>query len=666
MATSDGSIIISVDMDVDEADKELGKLKKKIHSTEQDIERLEKKKAEAEKQSVLSAAELDAEKAKLAELKNTLEEIKATARDTSLRESVRAEAKAQLPVARSEISEQAERVRILQGEYNKLDNAVLSYNQKLIDSKNRLDQQKADAGELAQRINSVSVASQQMAEAQKRAEKSMQRFGMRLSSVVRSALVFTVITQALSALRNWIGKVIRANTDASKAVARLKGALLTLAQPLVQVIIPAFVKLVDILTRLVYAAANVVSFIFGTTAEESAKAAEALNGEIDALEGTGDAAKKAGKSLAAFDEINKLTSSEAAGSSVTETIEPDFELSGMESGLAKILSLVNLIGAALMTWRIAPALKLSLKGALFLFAAIEGGIILVESLFDALINGVGWDNLAGMLGGLALLAFGLYKALGMTAAAVSLVIGGIAILVTGFKDVIENGGNLKNTLIVIAGIMATGLGISLLTGSLLPLLVAGIASVIYALVAWQGNAQELVQNLKLIFTGIVDFIAGVFTGDWERAWNGIYDVYRGIVNSVIILFESMVNGIISGMNWLIRKLNTLSWDMPDGMGGLLRVGFNIPEIDHIAIPRLATGAVIPPNREFMAVLGDQKSGNNIEAPESLIRRIVREETAGGNGDVTVILEMDKVQFGKAVFKLNKEESRRIGTRLVTT
>ena len=91
-----------------------------------------------------------------------------------------------------------------------------------------------------------------------------------------------------------------------------------------------------------------------------------------------------------------------------------------------------------------------------------------------------------------------------------------------------------------------------------------------------------------------------------------------------------------------------------------------PSVYSYSIPRVATGAVIPPNREFMAVLGDQKSGNNIEAPESLIRRIVREETAGGNGDVTVILEMDKVQFGKAVFKLNKEESRRIGARLVTT
>ena len=87
--------------------------------------------------------------------------------------------------------------------------------------------------------------------------------------------------------------------------------------------------------------------------------------------------------------------------------------------------------------------------------------------------------------------------------------------------------------------------------------------------------------------------------------------------------------------------------------------FTIPNI-----PYLAQGAVIPPNREFLAVLGDQKQGNNIEAPESLIRRIVREETANlGGGEQTVILQLDRDQLGKVVYKLNKAETRRIGVNL---
>lgn len=65
--------------------------------------------------------------------------------------------------------------------------------------------------------------------------------------------------------------------------------------------------------------------------------------------------------------------------------------------------------------------------------------------------------------------------------------------------------------------------------------------------------------------------------------------------------------------------------------GFSSVGFNVGYWSAPMVPYLAQGAVIPPNKEFMAVLGDQKSGNNIEAPESLIRRIVREESGNGKG-----------------------------------
>ena len=89
----------------------------------------------------------------------------------------------------------------------------------------------------------------------------------------------------------------------------------------------------------------------------------------------------------------------------------------------------------------------------------------------------------------------------------------------------------------------------------------------------------------------------------------------------------------------------LSFDIPSWVpfigGG--HFGFNIQQAPQI--PYLAQGAVIPPNREFMAVLGDQTRGNNIEAPEDLIRKIVREETAGnGDWDLNITFEGDLAQF----------------------
>lgn len=123
---------------------------------------------------------------------------------------------------------------------------------------------------------------------------------------------------------------------------------------------------------------------------------------------------------------------------------------------------------------------------------------------------------------------------------------------------------------------------------------------------------------------------------------------------------SLVNKFIDWINeHLVIRIPKVTIPFLGTFGGQEIRPFTIPNI-----PYLAQGAVIPPNREFLAVLGDQKQGNNIEAPESLIRRIVREETANlGGGEQTVILQLDRDQLGKVVYKLNKAETRRIGVNL---
>ena len=87
-----------------------------------------------------------------------------------------------------------------------------------------------------------------------------------------------------------------------------------------------------------------------------------------------------------------------------------------------------------------------------------------------------------------------------------------------------------------------------------------------------------------------------------------------------------------------------------------------------SIPRLAQGAVIPPNREFLAVLGDQKQGTNIETPLSTMVQAFKQALsesgyAGGGGQHTIILELDRQQFGRAVYTVNQEQTRRIGVNL---
>lgn len=184
----------------------------------------------------------------------------------------------------------------------------------------------------------------------------------------------------------------------------------------------------------------------------------------------------------------------------------------------------------------------------------------------------------------------------------------------------------------------------------------------------------LKENAKKVLQGIIEFVSGVFTGDWEKAWNGIQEIFKGVWNGIVGLLEGAVNLIIDGVNWLISKLNMVSFTTPDwldvikpGLGGKT-FGISIPNIERVALPRLATGAVIPPNREFLAVLGDQKRGTNVEAPADLIRQMVREELRAygggiGNRQQTVILQVDHREFGRVVYQLNNEETQRVGVRL---
>ena len=88
-------------------------------------------------------------------------------------------------------------------------------------------------------------------------------------------------------------------------------------------------------------------------------------------------------------------------------------------------------------------------------------------------------------------------------------------------------------------------------------------------------------------------------------------------------------------------------------------------IAKLPIPKLATGAVIPPNREFMAVLGDQKSGTNIETPLATMVQAFKQALAesGYNGGSEAVLVLDKDVLGKVVYRLNKAEGTRIGVNL---
>lgn len=186
--------------------------------------------------------------------------------------------------------------------------------------------------------------------------------------------------------------------------------------------------------------------------------------------------------------------------------------------------------------------------------------------------------------------------------------------------------------------------------------------------------------------GVADFLTGVFTHDWQQAFDGLQEISDSFANAGIALFEGAVNIIVDlinglleyvvvGINTVIKALNSISFDVPDWVPfvGGKHFGINLspltaPKLPKLSIPRLATGAVIPPNREFLAVLGDQKQGTNIEAPLETIKQAFREALAesGGSGrQMNVVLQVGRRELARTVVELSREEQQRVGMRIRT-
>ena len=856
---ADGKVVIAVDADAKQAQKELDKVTKSIEKIQNNLS-----KSTGEQSGI--KADLDAAKEAAKQTENAIKALKAEASQlTQITSGAVAADPAQYIAAQerqaivtAQLKEQEAALAKQDMEVEKLDAKYARVTDKVIQQTAALEDAKEKAGALTEQITNAESASGRMAQASAKVAESMDRFNRRVGGLFTRALVFSLISKGLSSLRDWLGKTIMKSDEARAAVARLKGALLTLAQPLLKVIIPAFVLLVNVLTRIVTVIATLVSKLFGTSyAESASEAAAAYGDESEAISGVGDAAKKAGKSLASFDEINQLSSDSGSGGGGASggggigdgSVAPDFKslIKGELVSIAELFvgaallalgAILTFSGAniplgiglmaigALAIWdavsnhwgEIAEVLRgqvgtitaiisaaLLVLGAILVFSganiplgiglmiagsvglaatvaanwsaiveAIRSPIGIITAIVSAALIAIGailtfsganiplgiglmvagiaslaavvavnWDTIAEALRGpigavvaivsVALLALG--AVLTFSGANIPL---GIGLMVAGaaglaataavnWSTIMDKlrGPVGKVTAIVSGALLALG-AVLTFSGANLPigigLMVAGAAGLATTIVAnWntiqtklQGplgavtamvGAALLVLGVVLLFTGagiplglgmiaaggvslaaaiapnwnyitqkvkecwenIKKFweknIAPVFTAEW---WGNLA---KNALNGFIGVFEGAINGIIDGVNWLISCLNRIHVDIPSWVPiiGGQSFGINIPPVDYVSLPRLAQGAVIPPNREFLAVLGDQKSGTNIETPLATMVQAFKQamnDTGGmGGRQITVVMQLDHRELGRAVYNLNNEETQRVGVKL---
>lgn len=324
---ADGKIVITTDIETQKAEAKLKKLNEKVRQLQRSLNSKTAKRDDISESLKKSAADAEATRQRVAELKREYEELQAIKERVSQGGSISTSREFELLNNETSITnEYRKQESILEkqdGLVAKLNRQLQDANASVADADEKLRNAQDELREVTRQLEEAAAPSRDVNLNLEGAAESVKRLNKRIAGLMKRVFVFTVITSALRSVKEWFSKVIKTDSELTGRLAELKGAFLTLAQPILNVVIPALSTLVSMLTKVVSAAASVISLLFGSTASNSADQAESLYKEAEALDSVGKSAGEAEKQLASFDTINKLSDS-SGGSSSSDSIIPDF------------------------------------------------------------------------------------------------------------------------------------------------------------------------------------------------------------------------------------------------------------------------------------------------------------------------------------------------------
>ena len=569
----------------------------------------------------------------------------------------------------------------------------------------RLDKAKVTAGELIANTEQERREREAENSALAKAGQYAARFRDQVKSLARSMLVFSVITAALTALRKQIKAAIATSAEASDAFARLKGALLTLAAPLMDVLIPALTWLMNLLAAIVSEIVTIISILSGKSKKSMEASGKNLYKEAAAIDATGKAAKEATDALAAFDEINKLSTTTSVGGGAS-AIAPDFDfdegpmMEKLDKVFQKINDIFKTIRAGLeivvddLKWsfdkKVIPKSKatwltvlMALLGATLgaAFGGITGGVIglslgVLLGLYLVGLDPETWKTemdaedawivvITALLGALLGSVF-----LGITGGVAGFSLGAIlGLYLTGFAEGDEEHGGksqlLSELIVVLCALLGAVIG-SIVTPGVGTVVGMGLGLIlglsIYSVRKDpKKGTQRLVSIGRSVLLGLLAGVLGVGLAALGIVSAGTAFIISAAIGLALKFFvdsvdDSKVRKATSGFTG--TRVSTKAPARSRRVAAQSLDG-NAPVYNEI--PALASGAVIPPNRKFLAVLGDQKSGTNVEAPLSTIKQAVMEAMAQGSREpINVNLVVDGKTLARVVVPYINNMTRAAG------
>lgn len=674
----DGRVIFSTKLDNAQLEKDLKRTEAAIQKAGDRISKAQRTKAPLVADAQKLEAELKAAEGKLLKYQKRFNGLGTIAYNPKTPED-RDRAIAEIPKARDAMLNQQSEVERLKKALTGVNKQISKYDLQIEEATGDLKENRAEAEKLKSQLASVPAKAQKAFDA---AEKKVSKLNSTLLRVGASMLMYKVFSSVMQGVGEHMGKVLKTNKEYMAHLSRLKGALLTAFQPLYQVAVPAMMALLQIATAVVSVLANVLSILSGSNLSESAENAEALNREAEAIENVGDAAEKTRKQLMGFDEINKLESTDAATGSGggADAVQPDFGAFDTAQYKAKIDELtVYLSGSLLALGAILAFSGANIPLGIGLMAAGAVGLAAVaKENWNAMSPGLkkAFGDVTAIVSG-ALLAVG--AVLAFSGAATPL---GIGLMIAGVAGLAAataiNWGSISETLRTeVGGIVAYLSTMALVLGAVLafsgmniPLGIALMAAGLAGTVA-TGSA-----NWDKLKSKMMDL------GNWLKGWlQNVIDYLNrtfenGIVHGLATLISDavtwVVNQIVDLFNWIGNNWNQLWSTIGSFFSNNTFVHGELTSsaaVSYQSVPALARGAVLPANKPFLAMVGDQKNGTNIEAPLDTIKQAVA-EVIGQRGSTDELLrelietvrgiEVGDEVIGRAAARYNRSTSRARG------
>lgn len=506
-----------------------------------------------------------------------------------------------------------------------------------------------------------------------RASKAAGNFGKRIGSLMKSALIFTVLTKTLTKIRELFSSMLSSNEEFSNSWARVKGNLLTAFQPIYERALPALMSLMHMLEQVTASLASMSAKLFGKSTGQMQANAKALYEQANATDAASKAAEEAQKSLAGFDEINQLSDNKSGSSSSGSgsSVMPDFSSEiGDTSKLDKILTYGTLLAgigfllvgiytvniSAIVTGVALTALGLELGAGSGVFEDTPGWVRQVITWGGMIVGvimlivGICTLDIPLLIAGLAI--FGVAAAYGVKSGAFDGFVKSVTDLFTTIKTEVTDWWRSVtewfNTTIrpvftkeywreKFDKINQSILDFKTKTANRFSEIWSGIQKTFSNVGPWFRqkftNAYKSVENAfsnaGSFFGNIWTTIKNKFTDIGVKIGDAIGGAFKKSINTVLETVEKVINKPIDAINSLLDVINKVP-------------GIDIGHLDTVSLPRLATGTVVPANfGEFAAILGDNRRETEVVSPLSTMKQAFMEalEESGKNNGQPMIIQM---------------------------